>query len=276
MERITDNIYVETQFAGCNVGFVTTEEGIVMIDTPMRPTDAISWRDEIAKKGEVSYIINTEHHLDHVLGNFFFSGKVISQQESMEKFTDSLGSMEQVTEMIKVMDPAGVSLMEGYKPRLPSITFSNKLNLFMGKHTFELINLPGHTPNEIVVYIPQERVIFASDNMFYNHQPFLHECLPFQWLETLEKMEKMDIDYIVPGHGEVCTKAAIGILSSYIKEVIDEIKKAIDQGLSQEEAADKVSISGKFPMPPYLQQIGAPMLRMSVMRVYEQLRQHQS
>lgn len=274
MEKITNNVYVETQFAGCNVGFVTTEEGIVVVDTPMRPTDAICWRDEIAKRGEISYIINTEHHLDHVLGNFFFSGKVISHQESRAKFMDSLGPMEQVMEMIKLMDPAGLPLMEGYKPTLPSVTFFDKLNLFMGNHTFELINLPGHTPHEVVVYIPQEKVLFTGDNMFYNHQPFLHECVPFPWLESLEKMEKMDVNYIIPGHGEVCTKPAIGILASYIKEVIEKIKKAMDQGLSQEETANKVSIVGKFPMPSYLQEIGTHLMRMSIMRVYEQLLQH--
>jgi len=60
MQKITDNVYAETGFRGCNPGFVITTEGVVMIDTPQLPTDAIRWRDEIAKHGSVRYLINTD------------------------------------------------------------------------------------------------------------------------------------------------------------------------------------------------------------------------
>ena len=55
MKQITDNVYVETDFPGCNPTFITTKEGIVMIDTPMRPTDALKWRLNISEKGNVRY-----------------------------------------------------------------------------------------------------------------------------------------------------------------------------------------------------------------------------
>ena len=80
MKQIGANFYVEDRFSlspgyhGCNPAFVTTAEGVVMLDTPMLPTDAVEWRKEIAKRGEVRYIINTHHHLDHITGNFFFPG----------------------------------------------------------------------------------------------------------------------------------------------------------------------------------------------------------
>ncbi len=46
--QLTDNVYVETAYMGANVGFVTTEHGIVMIETPQLPTDAIQWREKPA------------------------------------------------------------------------------------------------------------------------------------------------------------------------------------------------------------------------------------
>ena len=53
MIQVTENVYVETGFRGCNLGFVTTKQGIVVVDTPMYPTDALKWREEISKKGPV-------------------------------------------------------------------------------------------------------------------------------------------------------------------------------------------------------------------------------
>ena len=75
MEKIKENIFVETEFLGCNPSFVVTKEGVVMIDTPQRPDEAFRWRKEIQKYGEISYIINTDHHHDHAIGNFYFPGR---------------------------------------------------------------------------------------------------------------------------------------------------------------------------------------------------------
>ena len=78
MKQTSANVYVNTWppdkvlTHGSNNGFVTTSEGIVMIDTPYLPTNAVEWRDEIADKGEVLFIINTENHRDHITGNYFF------------------------------------------------------------------------------------------------------------------------------------------------------------------------------------------------------------
>ena len=48
MIQVSKNVYVETGMTACNVGFVITKAGVVMIDTPMRPNDAIKWRDAAA------------------------------------------------------------------------------------------------------------------------------------------------------------------------------------------------------------------------------------
>jgi cyclase len=75
MQQVRPNAYAETEKRGCNFGFVTTTEGVVMIDTPQLPRDAIAWRETVAAHGPVRYIINTEPHGDHVTGNFFFRGR---------------------------------------------------------------------------------------------------------------------------------------------------------------------------------------------------------
>jgi hypothetical protein len=51
LEKISKNVYAETKFNGCNPGFVVTSDGVVMIDTPQVPTQAVKWREIIAKYG---------------------------------------------------------------------------------------------------------------------------------------------------------------------------------------------------------------------------------
>jgi len=69
MQQLTRNVFVETGIRGCNHGFVTTNDGIVMIDSPHKPSDALKLKTEIARRGgNLRYIINTEPHGDHWRG----------------------------------------------------------------------------------------------------------------------------------------------------------------------------------------------------------------
>ena len=99
MKQLTANVYVETGFQGANCTFVTTEEGIVMIETPQMPVEAVKWRDEIAKHGTVRYIINTEPHGDHFSGNCFFEGIIIGQEGVRQAILAS--NAEQFKERLK-------------------------------------------------------------------------------------------------------------------------------------------------------------------------------
>ena len=74
MQKIADNVYVDTELWGANTGFVVTREGLVMIDTPQYPVDAVRWQDVVAEYGPVRYIIYTEPHADHWSGGYFFPG----------------------------------------------------------------------------------------------------------------------------------------------------------------------------------------------------------
>jgi cyclase len=277
MQQVTANVYVEDylslprneEYHGCNRSFVVTSEGIVMIDTPLLPTDAIKWRDDIDKKGKVRYIINTEHHGDHKTGNYFFSGTIVSHQKAREDFStsSSLGTPEEVRRIIKELDPAGVPLLENYQPRLPTLTFTEQLNIYLGNHTFQLIHLPGHTPGEVGVYIPQERIIFTGDNVINGWQSLLWECCPLEWIESLKRIEAMDVDIVVPGHGQMGDKKIVKEFRTFIQGCIDEVKEAIERGLSKEEAANTISFAGRRPEIHPI----AEFQRNNVMRIYEML-----
>ena len=267
MRQVSANVFVETGFQGCNPGFVMTRGGIVMIDSPQRPSDARKWRDEVKRKGEIRYLINTEPHADHVMGNFFFPGLVISHQGTRDALSQF--SIESVVERVKAIDPESLSAMEGYVVKKPSITFSYHLSLYLGDHIFELMHLPGHTASQIGVYISKEKVIFTGDNVSGKVQTFLHQAYPDEWLQSLRRIEELDVDMIVPGHGEVCNKPYLKEQISFIEEWVEAVKEAIRQGLSKEEAQSKISFLDRYPMDVGLEARGTEFQRMSVGRLYD-------
>jgi len=270
MQKISENVYAETGFQGCNPGFVVTEEGVVMIDTPQMPADAIKWRDEISKHGPVRYLINTEPHGDHFSGNYFFEGTVVAHEGTREAILAA--SVEQLKEHLKQMAPDSLALLEGYSYRPPSITLSERLTLYVGEHTFKLIHVPGHTPFQVAVFIPEERVVFTSDNVFYKVQAWLHQALPYEWLESLKRIGELEADVLVPGHGEICDRSYIPEMSAFIQAWIDAVAEAIEKGMSLEEAQEKVSLLDRYPMESGSEPMAEMVQRMNVARLYEVLK----
>ena len=270
MQKITDNVYAETEFRGCNPGFVVTREGVVMIDTPQMPADAIKWRDEIAKHGPVKYLINTEPHGDHFTGNYFFEGTVVAHEGTREAILAA--SVEQLKERIEQAAPESLPLLEGYSYRPPAITLSERLTLYVGDHTFQLIHHPGHTPYQVAVFIPEERVVFTSDNIFYKVQAFLHQALPYEWLESLKQLQELEADVLVPGHGNICDRSYIPEMSAFIQDWINAVSAAIDQGMSLEEAQEKISFLDRYPADVGIESMMKEVQRWNVARLYEVLK----
>jgi len=286
-QQITPNIYAEDRFnldRGCTTSTVTTSEGVVMIDSPQFPTEAVKWRDAIGKLGKVRYIINTDYHPDHIMGNYFFPGTVVSHQgvrqmlagsiadlvasERAEKLRGSaLGIVEYIHLRIKEKDPDGLPLAQHYEIRPPTITFSEALNLYVGKHTFQLMHLPGHTQYHIGVYVPEEKVFFAGDNFTGALQPSMAHCLPLEWVQSLKKIQKLDAEIIVPGHGKIGGKKELREFTAFLQKCIDRVTEAIKTGISEEEAVNTISFLDLRPAihpDPKMQ-------RSNVLRLYQML-----
>lgn len=245
MRRVTANVYVETNSRGCNFSWVVTQEGVVVIDTPLVPSDAVKWREDITSYGPIRYVINSEPHMDHFSGNRFLGGTIISHEGTRESILKA--SLEQLQEMLKRIAPESPLPPKDFIFRPPDITFSQSLNLYLGKHTFKLINMPGHTPYQLVIYVPEEKVLFTSDNVVYRVQPYLHQALPYAWLDTLEQMQQFEAEIFVPGHGNVCDRNCLQEMSTVIQTWINAINKALDEDLTLEEAQKHISMIDRFP-----------------------------
>ena len=88
MEPVTGNVSTTTKLRGCNPSFVTTSDGVVVVDTPQLPTKAVAMRAEAEARGPIRFIVNTEHHVDHIFGNYWFkgAGTVVNHLGLYERF----------------------------------------------------------------------------------------------------------------------------------------------------------------------------------------------
>jgi len=268
MEKITEHVYAGTNFRGCNSSFVVTESGVVVIDTPMVPAEAKNWRKEVEKHGQIKYVINNEPHNDHVAGDCWMGGTLVASEGTREAIKRN--RQHELEEQMKWMSPDALPLDKDFCYRLPEITFTGSLTFYLGGHSFRLMEVPGHTPSETAVYVPEERVVFTSDNVVMG-MPILFQAVPDAWLKSLKKLQKLDIDKVVPGHGPVCDKAQLKVMYDSIEYMVGAVKAAIAKGWSLKEIQDRVTFADRFP-PMGPGDAMAPMRHGSIAHLYEVLK----
>ena len=270
MKQITGNVFVETQVRGCNFGYVTTSDGIVMIDSPQLPSTAIQLQAELKPKGPLRYIINTEPHGDHWTGNAYFDAPVIAHEGVRSRILDT--DMEQHKARVGSYGPEEPALLEGYAPNLPVVTFKNGMTLHVGDHTFEMIHMPGHTLYQAAILIKEEGVVFTSDNIFHKVQTWLQEANPDLWLVALESLRRLDEQVLVPGHGELCDKGYLDEQGEFIQEWKDYVKDAIDRGMTKDESvANLTKMTDRYPMDVGQDGMSPGVMKMNAANLYNYL-----
>jgi cyclase len=273
MKKITDNVYFETGYQGCNTGFVITSQGIVMIDSPMGIDDNDKHIKIIRQQGNAVYLINTEPHIDHIAGNAFYEAVGIAQEETREEMKKQ--TTEQFHQMLGFIQPKSKPRINEYELCLPSITFGKSMKLYLGNHTFELFHLPGHSSSQTAVYIPQEKVVFTGDNIFYQTKTFLHSCLAKEWLASLRFLKQLDAAVFLPGHGEECPKAYLDEQESIIQKWIETIQDAVKQGWTLEQAQEKIIDPDPYPMEESTQKgLGPELNKMNITRLFTLAREN--
>jgi cyclase len=243
MKKLTPNVYVSTSNQGCNTGFVVTSEGILAHDTPMVPPEARAWASEIAKHGTLRYVVNGEPHPDHISGNCFLGGILIGHEGTREAIL-KMSVDEYKTNMAKFHP--GMAVDKDFCYRAPDIAIRDNITIYLGKHTFNILVMPGHTPWNICTFVPNERVIFTSDTIIGN-LPVLDDAILGEWIESLKYIQKMDVDYIVGGHGGVFDKKNIEPFIKDIQTWLDVVGDAIKKGMTLEEAKKNITMEKEFP-----------------------------
>lgn len=255
--NVTPNVFTNTKLRGSNPSFVVTSDGVVAIDTPQLPTKAVEWRRFTETHGPIRYLVNTEHHVDHIFGNFYYRGSgaaVVNHRELWNRFMvpgPEIDPYDYAHEAIPADDPDGEALFpprdEYYRdPNKGSIVFTDDTTLYVGKHTFNLLFTPGHTQGQTTVHVPEERVAFTGDTLFSGCQTWLMTSDVDQWVTALDRIRTLDVDWLVPGHGPVVTKQYLDVQRSHLLDWKTAVADAVAKGWSRDETVARVSFAEAF------------------------------
>ncbi len=239
-----ENISKENGGNMVNTCFVQTKEGFVVIDSGPTFSYALQAYEQMQKiaKLPVKYVINTHDHDDHWLGNSFYKSKgaLLIGPETYEQNIQP-GMATRMEKSVAKETYAGTKVV-----KLDTVV-KDTYELTLGDMVFHIKQLvqQAHTKGDLVVYLPQEKVLFAGDLVFNNRVSSLRDGSIIGSLKALELIDSLHPKVIVGGHGYRTDSNATSVFKDYLTTMKKQIQDALDNDISIDE------ISKKVKMPEY-------------------------
>jgi glyoxylase-like metal-dependent hydrolase (beta-lactamase superfamily II) len=221
---------VENRGWNSNSTFVVTRDGVLVVDSGSSETIGKALRQVIAKATDkpIRWIINTHGHGDHWLGNAALAdGKTeIIASSTVRNRIDKEGS-DWVARFNTMTDGAtGAS-----KVVKPNQVYDARVAIAFGELKAELLpSGDGHSPGDLAVWLPQQKVLIGGDVLYTERAPATFDSKLPHWIAFLKELEALKPVKIVPGHGPVADGAAVGYLRAYFEDLWKVVETGYQEG----------------------------------------------
>jgi len=192
-----------------NAGFVVTPSGVVVIDALGSPELARRLLAEIAKvtRKPIHTVVLTHYHADHIYGLQTFKAlgaRLVAHRAALQYLNSETARLRLVASRLELAPwvDENTLLVEADE------WLDKSQVMTVGGVRFEITPVgPAHTPEDLVVYLPSEKVFFAGDLVFRSRIPYVGQADSRHWITALDGLLKFDTKVIVPGHGALSSEA---------------------------------------------------------------------
>jgi glyoxylase-like metal-dependent hydrolase (beta-lactamase superfamily II) len=269
-----------------NAGLITDGEASLLVDTlfdlPLTREMLGAMRDAAPlSTRRFDTLVNTHANGDHCHGNELVEGATIiasraSAEEMAELPPDALAA---IVAMAGELGPAGQYLLhcfgqfrfDGIRFTPPTRTFEGELEVQVGDKTVQLIEVgPAHTRGDVLVHSPADRTVYTGDILFIEGTPIMWQGPVDNWIRACRRIEAMDVETIVPGHGPITDKTGVRRVREYLEYVRDQARARFDAGLPVLEAARDIDLG------PYAGWLDSERIVVNVDSLYREFEQRET
>lgn len=228
-----------------NLGFVVSDAGVLVINTGPSARVARALLAAIRKitAQPVKWVVNvnSQNHYWHGNGYFKSQGATILASKEAERVMREMGAQQFAANKDLLKEKA-----DGTVLTYPTELTADKREMKLGKTVVQLLHFgPAHTPGDLVVWLPQQKILFTGDIVYTER---MLAVIPIgntaNWLQAFDKLVALNPKTIVPGHGRPTTiEVARRDTRDYLTFLRTEAKRILDAGGSLQDAVEKVDQS---------------------------------
>jgi len=247
VQELADGVYSYEQLRSAGderfttVSFVVvTSEGVVVADGQgsVEETRLLVETVEDLTDQPITHVVIGSDHGDHTAGNSAFP-----EDAEFIAHPVSARNLEAQAENPDRPDDAPPIV-------LPTRLVEDREALHLGEREIQVLFLGrAHTGGDLVVYLPEERILFMSETYLARVFPAMRTAYPSEWVEMLERAQAMDVELYVPGHGFVDSPRVLEEELEAFRQatvaVIAEATRLHGAGYTVEEAIERADF-GEF------------------------------
>jgi len=218
-----------------NAGFVVTPKGVVVIDALGSPVLAQKLIQEIRKitKQKIVAVVLTHYHADHVYGLQEFKrlgATIYAQRDGINYLASETAKQRLIASRIDFAPWVN----ENTRLVPADIWIDQGKTITVGGVEIRISRVgPAHAPEDLIVFIPSEKVLFAGDLVFRGRIPFVGNADSRGWMSALDEIQKQNPAIVVPGHGSYSSNPLADITFTrnylaYLREVMGPAARDLD------------------------------------------------
>ena len=239
-------VFSSTSF---NSGVIATSDGVVVLDALSSEAIAQQEREAIASviKQPVRFLVSSTFHNNYTWGNVAYQDVIKIGHENYR--ADLLAQMERDR-----VTP------ENQKARLPQVTYRDRLTIHLGGKEIQILYLGrGHTRGDSIIFVPQDRIAYVSELFFSDQFLYINDGYGLSWLKTLDAIEALPADILVPGHGPIPqdpkeTRQGLHRFRQVLVDLRDAVQQEITRGATEDQAAAAIKLPQYEKMQGYTSQ----------------------
>lgn len=233
------------------------EKGAIVVDTGFTDEIGTMLAKHYASLTDkpITHVINTHHHGDHSLGNTAFPQARILSSEQCRKL-----ALEQGAEWIAIIEGITQRKFPNTRVITAETTYpqSSRTELTLdGIKMVFWVPQAAHTDGDMMIWLPDDQVLLAGDVMVNQVTPSFRDANVKLWIETLNEVQSLPVQTIVPGHGPLMNKQDAAAMHQRMLTLYDGIAAGIKDGLTDSEIRQKLDLSQWHTLHNYDEQMGA-------------------
>ena len=279
MRQLAPNVYAYTQAGGPGVPSSAISNGACIMGpdhwmaidafaAPPHTKAFLNAATRVAGARTCDRLVNTHHHADHTTGNcFFLPAEIVGHEYCRQAvIKGGISNLDGRPESWKV----GKEELK-LAPPVTTLDDRSKVTYHYGDTEVQvLFGGPAHTWGDLLIYLPQHKLLWAGDIAFFFVAPAGQSGHISKWIESIDRILKMDVTTIVPGHGPIGTKKELAETREYLVFIKQEARRLYNMKVSAGKASfDIEQRMGKFTT---WADPAAPRLTTNIVRLYAEFK----
>jgi len=273
MREVASGIYWETKFPGVRVGAVAGDDGLLLVDSPIRTEDGREWLAALADIGRPRFLAALDYHPDRVLGARALDLPLIAHDLTRQVISGWPDTFKGSAAPIGA-EADRLKRITGVRKAIPELSFSDAMVLHLGDREVVLQHRPGPTAGSIWVEVPEIRLAFIGDTVMLGEPPYLGEADLDSWLATLEASRKPPYDrYTLLASKDGRVKVdGVAAMIRFLRKVIHRLERLGSKDAPSEAAAVSASsLLEGFRLPAARREQALLRLQTGMTRLYDRM-----